>query len=376
MKSKLKSDSSRHLPLDLLRGLLLVVMALDHANFLIAQRHSSGEYWGGALPLFPDTTHFLTRFVTHFCAPGFFFLMGAGMVLFADSRRGRGWTNAQIRSHFLIRGSVLIILQLSLNYGQAWSIAGSSAPLWYVGVLVALGAVMILCIPLIDLKPAFLIVISLVLFVGMELITPEASMWGRAFESLPGTLLVYGGGRGEYWTNYPLLAWLEIGVLGMVFGKSLLGVKDKVYRKGFVLGLVFLVAFVVLRWLNGFGNIRDLPLGDWQDFFTIIKYPPSMTFVLLTIGGNLILLWLFSFVRAGRIAEWNPLLVFGKVPLFFYFSHIALYFWMGRIFAPEGSRLGVMYLYWILGLALLYFPSRWYGKYKRSQHPGSWVRFL
>ncbi len=371
-----KSGSSRYHELDLLRGLLIVLMALDHANYLIAQRHSSGEYWGGILPLFPDTAHFLTRFVTHFCAPGFFFLMGAGMVLFAESRRARGWTNLQIWSHFLIRGSLLIILQLSLNYGQAWSIAGSSAPLWYVGVLVALGAVMILCIPLLDLKPAYLIGISLVLFVGMELITPEARMWGRAFDSLPGTLLVYGGGRGEYWANYPLLAWLEVGVLGLVFGRSLLKDKEMAYRRGLVMGLFFLVTFVVLRWINGFGNIRDLPLGDWQDFFTIIKYPPSMTFVLLTIGGNLILLWLFSFVDEGKMADWNPLLIFGKVPLFFYFSHIAIYFWMGRLFTPEGSRLGVMYLYWILGLAILYLPCRWYGTYKRSQAPGSWVRFL
>jgi uncharacterized membrane protein len=376
MEIKSEFRSNRFRTLDLLRGVLLVLMALDHANYLIAQRHSSGEYWGGPMPWYPDSAHFLTRFVTHFCAPGFFFLMGAGMVLFADSRRSRGWTKYQIWSHFLIRGSVLIVLQLGLNYGQAWSIAGSPAPLWYVGVLVALGAVMILCIPLLDLKPGFLIGISLILTIGLELTTPASTFWGRTFDNIPGTLLFYGGGRGEYWTNYPLLAWLEVGVLGLVFGKWLLADGDKTYRRSLGLGLGFLTGFGVVRWLNGFGNIRNLPVSDWQDFLMIVKYPPSIAFVLLTIGGNLILLWLLSFWKGGRLAGWNPLLVFGKVPLFFYFSHIGFYFWLGRLLTPEGSSLGVMYLYWILGLALLYFPSRWYGRFKRGQPSGSWVRFF
>lgn len=77
---------------DALRGLIVVLMALDHANLLVAQKHPPGEYWGGAFPVYYDTLAFLTRFVTHFCAPGFFLLMGLGMALFARSRQERSWT--------------------------------------------------------------------------------------------------------------------------------------------------------------------------------------------------------------------------------------------------------------------------------------------
>ncbi|MEJ2353685.1 MAG: hypothetical protein P8Y03_28225 [Anaerolineales bacterium] len=106
---------------DALRGLIIVLMALDHANIFIAHKHSSGEYWGGAFPVYNDALAFLTRFVTHFCAPGFFLLMGAGMALFAHSRQERGWTRAEIIRHFLIRGGALILLQL-LVVNRAWEL--------------------------------------------------------------------------------------------------------------------------------------------------------------------------------------------------------------------------------------------------------------
>ena len=83
---------SRFLALDALRGLIVVLMALDHANYFVAQQHSSGEHWGGAFPAYSDSLTFLTRWVTHPVAPGFMFLMGAGMALFAHSRRKRGWS--------------------------------------------------------------------------------------------------------------------------------------------------------------------------------------------------------------------------------------------------------------------------------------------
>lgn len=367
---------TRLLPLDLLRGLLMVLMALDHANFHIAQQHSSGEYWGGPFPPFADPPHFLTRFVTHFSAPGFFFTMGVGMVLFASSRREKGWKELEIRGHFLMRGLVLIALQIVLNYGQAWSVAGSSALLWYVGVLAALGVGMILCVPLLGLKPVILAWISLCLFITMEILTPDPVLWGSNFNDLAGTLLVYSGGKGEFWTNYPLLAWIEVIVFGMLFGKWLLSDAKKAYQKGAWLGLIFLAGFVLLRLSNGFGNIRPLALGDWMDFLTIVKYPPSMAFTLLTTGVNLIMLWIFSWIERPVLAEWSPLLVFGRVPLFFYLAHIGMYALMGRLLTPGGSSLEIMITLWIVGLGMLYFPARWYGRFKARQTARSWVRYL
>ncbi len=369
-------QENRLLPLDLLRGLLMILMALDHANFHIAQQHSSGEYWGGYFPAFSTPMHFLVRFVTHFSAPGFFFTMGIGMVLFASSRRKTGWKEPQIWGHFLLRGLVLISLQIVLNYSQAWSVADSSAHLWYVGVLAALGVGMILCIPLLRLKPIFLAGISLGLFIVMEALTPDPGLWGRNFNNLGGTLLVYSGGTGEFWTNYPLLAWVELVVLGMLFGKWIQKDVKKAYQKGAWLGLIFLVSFVLLRLYNGFGNIRPLPVGNWMDFFSLVKYPPSMTFVLLTTGVNLILLWGFSWIKKPVFGDWNPVLVFGRIPLFFYLSHIGVYFLMGRLLTPGGSSLMVMVALWLAGLAALYFPARWYGLYKSRQSAKSWVRYF
>ena len=87
-----ESEGARLLPLDALKGIIMIMMAVDHANFFIARQHPTGEFWGGALPHYDSTFGFLTRFVTHPVAPGFFFMMGVGMVLFANSRRKRGWT--------------------------------------------------------------------------------------------------------------------------------------------------------------------------------------------------------------------------------------------------------------------------------------------
>lgn len=367
---------NRLLPLDLLRGLLMILMALDHANFHIAQQHSPGEYWGGLFPIFSTPLHFLARFVTHFSAPGFFFTMGIGMVLFASSRRKKGWKESEIWRHFFLRGLVLIGLQVFLNYGQAWSVAGSRALLWYVGVLAALGIGMILCIPLLRLKPVYLAGISLGLFIVMEVLTPDPVLWGRNFNNLAGTILVYSGGTGEFWTNYPLLAWVELIVLGLLFGNWILQDAKQAYQKGVWLGLAFLVGFVLLRSFNGFGTIRPFPVGNWMDFLSVVKYPPSMAFVLLTTGANLIFVGLFSRINKPSFRNWNPVLVFGRVPLFFYLAHIGVYLVMGRLLTPFGSGLGVMIILWIAGLVILYFPARWYGFYKSRQPDRSWVRYL
>ena len=135
--------SHRYLALDGLRGLIVVLMALDHANYFVAQHHSTGEHWGGAFPAYGDAADFLTRLVTHPAAPGFSFLMGAGMALFAASRRSRGWSERAIVTHFLIRGLVLIGLQLTI-VNLAWKSGPPAFPDIYQGVLIALGGGMIL----------------------------------------------------------------------------------------------------------------------------------------------------------------------------------------------------------------------------------------
>ncbi|MFQ5575821.1 MAG: DUF1624 domain-containing protein [Anaerolineae bacterium] len=370
-----EKKSPRLFALDALRGLIIVLMALDHANHFIAQKHSSGEYWGGAFPAYPDALSFLTRFFTHLAAPGFFFLMGAGMLLFARSRRRQGWSEWAIIGHFVARGGLLIALQL-LVVNRAWELSPSGWALeTYVGVLFALGGTMILGSLILWLNPKYLLALAAALFLGTEFLTPNPGRWNDAFSTLQHLLLVPGGSF-ELWVNYPVLPWLEVVTFGMVFGHWLAADSRQAFKRGFWLGAAFLLAFVVLRALDGFGNIRPREGNDWIAFFNAVKYPPSLTFTLLTTGVNLIVLWLFSQVGERVQRFIRMLAAFGRVPLFFYLTHLFLYAGLGIWLTPGGTGLPVMYLYWLLGLLLLYPLCLGYGRFKGLQPANSMWRFL
>jgi len=190
---------------DVLRGLIMIFMALDHANHFIAHKHSTGEYWGGPFPVYEDPLAFLTRFVTHFCAPGFFFLMGVGMMLFARSRGERGWRRWDVIKHFWLRGLVLIVLKLTV-VDRAWELtpSGWSGLSLYLGVLFALGGGMILAAPLLWLKPGALLAVAAALLIGTELVVPDPSQWGPMSALthillLPGGPAHSGGGTTFWW---------------------------------------------------------------------------------------------------------------------------------------------------------------------------------
>src|SRR5512146_1471987 len=106
------NTTNRRLPaLDAHRGLIMLLMSIDHASYFIARVHSR-ELWSTPLPLYPDALWFLTRLITHPCAPGFFFLMGIGMIFFSDNRRSAGWSESRISRSFVIRGLLLMLLQI------------------------------------------------------------------------------------------------------------------------------------------------------------------------------------------------------------------------------------------------------------------------
>jgi uncharacterized membrane protein len=373
--TKTNPTASRLFPLDALRGLIMVLMALDHANLLIAQQHSSGEYWGGPFPVYHDALAFLTRLVTHLCAPGFFFLMGAGLVLFADSRRRRGWSERTIIAHLLTRGGLLIVLQL-LVVNQEWELSPGG---WgidiYIGVLFALGGTMMLGSLLLGLKPKVLVPLTAALVLATELLAPDPSQWLQPFSPLNRLLLVPGGDP-TLWVNYPVLPWLEVVTLGMVFGHWLVENPKTAFRRAIEFGAGFLLAFLVLRTLNQTGNIRPRAGDTWIDFLNVVKYPPSMTFTLLTMGVNLVIMGLFA--RAGEKLQqvFQPLVVFGRVPLFFYLTHIILYAGTGRALTPNGTSIPRMYPFWVWGLLILHPLCLWYGQLKQRQPAKSVLRFF
>ncbi|MBN2297447.1 MAG: hypothetical protein JXM72_02575 [Deltaproteobacteria bacterium] len=144
----------------------MVLMALDHANYFIRKMHLV-EFWSLSLPQYHSLLPFLTRFVTHLCAPGFFFIRGISIVMFADSRYRIGWSRIQVFRHYAIRGVILIILQLFIE-DPAWLIGNSGnvvqtnlspggGDVWFhFGVLSALGGAMIACSLLLHCRAVFM----------------------------------------------------------------------------------------------------------------------------------------------------------------------------------------------------------------------------
>lgn len=373
---------ARLFSLDALRGLIVVLMALDHANIFVAHGHPPAEIWGGPFPVFYDPVTFLTRFVTHFCAPGFFLLMGAGMALFAHSRQAAGWSRWAVTRYFLIRGAALIAIKL-LIVNRAWELTpGGWGIQFYAGVLFALGANMLLGSLLLRLRPGILLALTAVLMIGTEFLVPAASAWGPRTNPLellllvPGGMLTATGDSTLLWVNYPLLPWLGLVTMGMALGQWLATDPAKAYGRAWKLGLAFLAAFLVVRALDGFGNIRPRMGDTWMDFLTLVKYPPSLAFTLLTTGVNLLVLRLFAQAGArGQRVLW-PLAVFGSAPLFFYVVHLFVYAGIGYLITPQGTPIPLMYPFWLLGLAILFPLCLWFGRFKRRQPATSLLRVL
>ena len=378
---KTETDKPKRIQgLDAVRGLIIVLMALDHANHFIAQQHSSGEYWGGGFPAYSEALPFLTRFVTHFCAPGFSFLLGIGMMLLADARRRQGWSMGKIRRFLIVRGLVLIGLQfLIINRAWEWSPSGWEVQT-YVGVLFALGGGMIIGSLMLRLSRGWLLGIAIVVTLLFEWLTPAPEMWGQfqvqsAIDRLNWWLLRTGGDL-IVWSNYPVLQWLEFTLFGMFFGRWLLDENRKPIQSVWKIGVALLAGFVVVRGLDSFGNIRPR-LGDsWIDWLNVVKYPPSISFTFLTMGVNLIFISWFDRLAQSRPVWLQPLVWLGQAPLFFYIAHLFLYAAIGNELVPTGTSLGGMYLWWLGGVIVLLPLTYWFGRFKRSQSPDSILRLF
>jgi uncharacterized membrane protein len=267
-------------------------------------------------------------------------------------------------------------LQL-LIVNRAWELSPTG---WeveiYIGVLFALGGTMILGSLLLWLRPAYLLALTLALFVGVELLHPGPEMWNTIQNDPANLLLLRSGGDAGLWSNYPILPWLELVTFGLFFGHWLRDDPQRALRRAWQIGIACLLAFVVVRTLDGFGNVRPRMDNSWIDFLNPVKYPPSMAFTLMTTGGNLILLSVFSRVWEGAQRVLQPLVVFGRAPLFFYVLHLFLYAGMGYLLTPNGTSVPLVYPLWLLGLLLLFPLCLGYGSFKHRQSPGSVLRFL
>jgi uncharacterized membrane protein len=374
--------------LDVLRGGIIVLMAIDHARGFIARNHPA-EFWGGNTPDYGgDWIAFVTRLVTHLCAPGFMFLMGTGAVLFAASRARTGWTPARIAAHLVLRGLLLIALgQLFENTAAAFGSSGAGRPDTYglrmpgvpgpitfvLGVLYGLGSSLAIAALVITLPAAAHVALAAACVAATHWIVPATAQARDPISPLVG-LLVVPGFASPVLDVYPTIPWLAPTLLGVAFGKALQRDRDAAFRVLAWAGAAFLVGFVVLRSLGSAGSLNDVQPG-WIGFLNVTKYPPALTFLLLTLGIDFV--WLAGIARSGVAnSPWlEPLRVFGAVPLFFFVTHLWLYAAMGRYLVPR-TTIPRMYLWWLLGLVILYWPCRWYGEFRERQKPGSVFRLL
>lgn len=377
-----QSAPGRLLAIDRLRGLLMVLMALDHAIYYVTRLHIRAEFWGGPYPSYDSPAVFLARWVTHLAATGFFFLLGVGQGLQARSRLRQGWGWGPILGQFLLRGVLLMALQLVV-INRAWELspAGWAVRWWYFGVLFALGAALFLAAPLTPLsiwKPWTLVALSAAALLACARFGPRPEQWNR-FVPLWKRFALTPGGTRTLWVSFPVLSWLPPLLFGMGFAGWLQTDRRRAMRRALVLGAAFLAAFVVLRWQGGgFFNVRPASYRGWVDFLNVVKHPPSATFLLLTLGIDLLLLALFGALERPlqrlRLPEVLP--VFGRSALLFYVLHLFVYAGLGHLVGRRGVSFGRMFPLWLLGLALLFLPCLWYGRLRQRQPPGSILRLL
>lgn len=354
--------------LDAFRGLILALMALDHASSLLAGIHRS-EMWSKPLPAYDAALSFLTRFVTHLCAPGFFLLLGAGLVFFSASRARAGWTPGRTARTLALRGLILMALQFLVE-NPAWGLPGGHGPSFvpYFGVLYGLGASLFFWSALLRLPGPAVLGLSLAAMAASWTLVPWLGATGGDTPAWLAVIGVPGSSAGIY-VLYPLVPWLGVVGLGICLGRLFAGREAQTRAALGPLGLVLLAAFVLLR-LAGLGDFHPPASPDWKAFLNVTKYPPSLDFLLLTLGLDAFLLRFFMAPPAWAAFLAARLAVFGQSSLFFYVTHLYLFALLGLALPGQPSLAGV-YPFWLAGLLLLYPLCARYGRFKRTRPPQS-----
>jgi uncharacterized membrane protein len=391
--------AAQRLPsIDAFRGLIMVLMALDHTRAFFTNLSFEPETLSQTnLPLFT------TRWVTHFCAPMFFFLAGVGAFLYGH-QRSRG----DLERFLWTRGVWLIVLEFTV-VGTAWSF---QAPWGFFGVIWALGASMVILALAVRLPLGWIAGGSVAIILAHNLadgIRPQqlgAFGWAWTLLHARGPIDMPFGIH--QFVLFPLIPLTAVMAAGYSFGPLYLLDRDRRRARMIRVGLGLSVAFVILRLTSLYGNppagLGGVSQGDWQLqptlaktlilFFDVEKYPPSLQYLLMTLGPSLLGLAALDGNRHAKLA--SMLLVFGRVPMLFYVLHLYLIHWLavlvavlsgqptrwlfhGAIFfgAPSGYGHGlpVVYLLWISAVAILYVPCRWFARLKQRRQDW-WLRYL
>ena len=375
---------SRVPSIDTLRGIVMVLMALDHVrDFFTSARFDP-------LDLSQTTASlFLTRWVTHFCAPTFVLLAGVSAYLMSQR-----CSRAELSRFLFTRGLWLVVLEVTLM-SLVWTFNFRYDHGLFLQVIWAIGVSMIVLAALVHLPLRAIAIFSIVVICGHNLLDSVAPQTFGAWAPLWSLSHVFGPIPHAF-VAYPLIPWIAVMSLGYCIGALFeLGPQQRVQRFMW-LGAAALVAFVVLRGPNVYGDPSDWTLQSTTlrtllSFVNVQKYPPSLHYLLITLGVGFLLLALFESAR-GKVSE--VLRTFGHVPLFFYVLHIALAhlaaglvgYAMGfgaklltadflQVPQDWGFSLPVVYFAWALVVVTLYPACRWFAavKHRRSDW---WLSYL
>jgi uncharacterized membrane protein len=366
--------SERLTAIDAMRGIVMVLMALDHASHAFnAGRFArdSAAWWvpGTEIP----AVQFLLRWVTHLCAPTFLFLAGLVLALSIVRQQTRGDSERTIDGFILKRGIFILLLDpLWMSFGFGEGILFQ--------VLYSIGASFCCMILLRRFGDRILLTIGLAIILLDPVFAALALRVGGGRPGFFGALFITGGPIvKKVYVLYPLLPWLAFMILGWVCGRYMLFKTGDAPTGIFVkAGLVSIVVFGVVRGINGYGNMglfRDgLSILQWLH---VSKYPPGISFSALELGLMFLLLALLCAwykKRAGSPA--NPLLVFGRTPLFFYVIHVHLLTAAAYLLGMHKTG-GLLetFIATILVLMILYPLCRWYGQIKKTRSSGI-LRYL
>lgn len=371
---------------DLLRGIVMVLMVLDHVRVYFTDARFDPTDLART-----DLALFATRWITHYCAPIFIFLAGASAWI-AGTRRTRG----QLARFLLGRGLWLILLEATVisfgwYFNTRWAVGARAQVIW------AIGASMVVLAGLIHLPRAAVAGFGAALVLGHNLldgVTPErfgalAPLW-RVLH-VPGPLEVV-----PVFLLYPLVPWVGVMALGYAAGTLVFARDERAGRRLALAGLALTAAFVLLRTLDLYGDPSPRLLEGGaalvaMSFLNLTKYPPSLLYLLMTIGPALVALAAFRRAR-GPLAD--ALVTFGRVPFLFYVAHLYLIHALAvaagvaqgypasdlrdlflRLPAGYGFGLPVIYAVWLGVVALLYPVCRRYAELK-ARSRAWWLSYL
>jgi uncharacterized membrane protein len=383
--------------IDILRGAIMLIMAIDHIR----------DFYHGS----PDPTDlsattpilFFTRLMTHFCAPIFVFLSGISAYL-AGTRR----TENQLAMFLIKRGLWLLLVEvvfitLAITLNPFYNVLILQV-IWAIGAsMILLGLLIMFRAPL-----AVIGIIGAIIFFGHNIL--DIVKVGDIDKTFAWKLLLSSKGFGTFWPlgpnrgmllAYALLPWTGVMFLGYVFGTLYNKTYDALKRKRTLLytGLGLLLFFVVLRCINYYGDpepwaVQKTTALTVISFLNVTKYPCSLLYLSLTLGTGLVIL---ATVENVKNKFTSILIVFGNVPFFYYICHwylirlstVIVFFAQGYstsqivnprqplLFQPPGygfSLFGV-YVIWFCVMLILYFPCKWFSKYKKT-HQQWWLSYL